>query len=143
MENKELISGYLKNGFNCAQVVAVAFSGKLKIDKKTLLAAAAGFGGGIGRQAMTCGALTGAVIVLGFARGQTEALDSAAKERTYHSVQDFFADFKKIHGSVSCRELLDCDISTPEGLALHQTGCHREKCNRYIESAIEILDGML
>jgi C_GCAxxG_C_C family probable redox protein len=143
MERKQLIKEYLMNGFNCAQVVAVAFSEKVNKDKKTLLAAASGFGGGIGRQAMICGAVTGAVIVLGFDKGQTEALDSAAKELTYKNVHDFFTRFTNINGSVICRDLLNCDISTPEGLELHKKGCHTEKCFRYIETSMEILDNML
>jgi C_GCAxxG_C_C family probable redox protein len=143
MDRKQMIKEYLKNGFNCAQIVAVTFSEKVNKDNKTLLAAASGFGGGIGRQAMTCGALTGAVIVLGFSKGQTEAGDSAAKELTYKSVRDFFSHFKKIHGAVLCRELLDCDISTPEGFEIHSKGCHLEKCCQYIETSIDILDNML
>jgi C_GCAxxG_C_C family probable redox protein len=143
MEREQLIKEYLMNGFNCAQVVAVAFSEKVNKDKKTLLAAAAGFGGGMGRQAMTCGAVTGAVIVLGFAEGQTEALNSAAKELTYKDVRDFFVQFTKIHRSVTCKNLLNCDISTPEGFELHKKGCHKEKCYQCIETAMEILDNIL
>jgi hypothetical protein len=81
--------------------------------------------------------------VLGFAEGQTKALDSVAKEMTYKDVRDFFAHFTKIHGSVTCKDLLKCDISTPEGFELHKNGCHKEMCYRYIESSMEILDKML
>lgn len=143
MERTLLIKENLKNGFNCAQVVAVAFAGRVNKEKETLLAAASGFGGGIGRQAKTCGAVSGVVIVLGFAKGQTKAMDSVAKESTYQSVRDFCTKFKEMHGAISCKELLDCDISTPEGFELHKKGCHIEKCFRYIETSIEILDDML
>ncbi len=142
MDRKQIIKEKLKNGFNCAQVVAVAFSDKVNKDEKTILAATAGFGGGIARQAMTCGALTGAVIALGLAKGQTEANDSVAKDLTYNSVRNLFAQFIKIHGSTSCKELLGCDISTPEGLEIHKQGCNTEKCVRYIETSMEILDKM-
>ncbi len=143
MKRKQYIEEYLKSGFNCAQIVALAFAEKVNKDEKTVLAAAAGFGGGIGRQAMICGALSGAVIILGFAKGQTVALDSNAKEMTYKSVRDLFSLFKETHGAVICKDLLECDISTPDGLENHKNGCNTEKCIRYVESSMNILNDLL
>lgn len=140
MYRKQIIKEKLKNGFNCAQIVAAEFSNNVNVNEKTILAATAGFGGGISRQAMTCGALTGGAVVLGLAKGNTEAMDTASKDLTYNSVRDLFAQFVKIHGSTSCKELLGCDINTPEGLAIHKTGCNAEKCEKYIETSIEILE---
>lgn len=143
MDRKQIIKEKLKNGFNCAQIVAVAFSEKVNKDEKTILSATAGFGAGIGRQAMTCGALSGAVVVIGLAKGQTEANDKISKELTYASVRDLFSQFNTIYGSSLCKELLGCDISTPEGFEIHKSGCNAEKCERYIESSIEILSKIL
>jgi len=142
MDREQQIKEILQNGFNCAQAVASIFAKPLKQDQKTMLSAAAGFGGGMGRQALTCGALTGATIVLGFDRGQTKDGDSKTKAACYQSVQDFFAQFVKIHGATACKDLLRCDISSPEGFELHKSGIHKEMCLDFIKSAIEILDKM-
>jgi C_GCAxxG_C_C family probable redox protein len=143
MNRNQRIKEKLKNGFNCAQIVAVVFSDKVNKDEKTILAATAGFGAGIGRQAMTCGALSGAVVIIGLAKGQTEANDKIAKEATYASVRDLFSQFNKVHGSSSCKELLGCDISTTEGFAIHSKGCNTEKCESFIKTSIEILSKIL
>ncbi len=140
MDKKQQIKEYLQKGFNCAQAVAVAFADELGYDKKTMLAASAGFGGGIGRQAMTCGALTGATIVLGFTKGQTENNDLATKAKCYQAVQDFFMEFKKVHGATTCKDLLNCDISTPEGFDIHKRGDHKAMCLSFIETAVGILE---
>ena len=143
MKHNELIAEYLSQGFNCAQVVTVSFAEKLNADKKTLLATAAGFGGGIGRQGLTCGAVSGGVIVLGLTKGQIEPFDTDSKQATYQAVQEFSSRFKQKNGAIACKDLLNCDISTHEGFELHKQGCHKEICFRCIETAIEILDEML
>lgn len=38
-----------------------------------------------------------------------------AKEKTYELVREFADRFNDRHGSLVCRELLGCDMSTPEG----------------------------
>jgi C_GCAxxG_C_C family probable redox protein len=142
MDRDQQIKEILQNGFNCAQAVALLFAKPLKQEQKTMLSAAAGFGGGMGRQAMTCGALTGACIVLGFDRGQVVHGDSETKAACYQSVQDFFGKFVKIHGATACKDLLGCDISSPEGFELHKSGLHKEMCLGFIKSAVDILDKM-
>jgi C_GCAxxG_C_C family probable redox protein len=143
MDKKQQFQEYLQNGFNCAQAVAIVFAQQLNIEKKTMLAATAGFGGGMGRQAMTCGALTGATIVLGFDRGQVENKDSVAKDLCYKSVQELFTQFTKIHGSTACKDLLNCDISTHEGFEIHKKGEHSQMCLGFIETVIDILGDMI
>ncbi len=52
-------------GYNCSQAVLSAYAEQLGVDGETALKIAAGFGGGLGRMAETCGAVTGAFMVLG------------------------------------------------------------------------------
>ncbi|MFN8257419.1 MAG: C-GCAxxG-C-C family protein [Bacteroidales bacterium] len=139
MDKKEQLRNYLSNGYNCAQAVAAVFAGEVNQSEKTMLSAAAGFGGGIGRQAMTCGALAGATLVLGFDRGQVLDNDLETKEKCYKSVQELFNDFKKIYSHTACKDLLQCDISTPEGLSIHSSGVHRDLCRSYMDTIIDLL----
>ena len=100
-------------GFNCSQAVFSAYAEGLETE--TALKIASGFGGGMGRMAETCGAVTGAMMVLGLRFGAASP-DREAKELIYARIREFADRFKARNGSLDCRDLLGCDISTPEGL---------------------------
>ena len=55
----------LKAGCNCAQAVVLSYADKLPLEEETLKKLAAGYGGGMGCMAGTCGALVGAVMAAG------------------------------------------------------------------------------
>ena len=122
-------------GFNCSQAVLSAYAEGM--DEETALKIASGFGGGMGRMAETCGAVTGAMMVLGLKFGAVSP-DREAKERGYAKVKEFADRFKARNGSLVCRDLLGCDISTPEGhqiakeKSLFTTVCpkYRARCRR-------------
>jgi C_GCAxxG_C_C family probable redox protein len=105
---------------------------------------AAGFGGGMGRMAGTCGAVTGAYMVIGLKYGNTLADDRDAKERTHAKVQDFARRFCERHHWLECKKLLGCDISTAEGMELA-----RDKklfvsiCPQLVAHAAEVLESVL
>ena len=60
MENLEFgdrarqAEAYFKDGYNCAQSVALAFAGDMNIDRETLLRMSSPFGGGMGRLREVC-----------------------------------------------------------------------------------------
>lgn len=68
MSRKEEALRLFESGFNCNQAVLTAFSGELGIDKETALKIGTGFGGGV-RRGDVCGAVSGAVMVLGMKQG--------------------------------------------------------------------------
>jgi C_GCAxxG_C_C family probable redox protein len=103
-------------GFNCSQAVFAACCRELGLDEETALRIASTFGGGLGRCAETCGAVTGGLMVLGLQYGSAEATREA-KERAYRVAHQFILRFKAEHHSITCRELMGVDISTPDGLA--------------------------
>lgn len=104
-----------EGGFNCAQAVFSTYAPFLGIGETDALRISTGFGAGMGRQQEVCGAVTGALMVIGSKHGMSDAGDVAAKERTYAEVKEFTQRFCELHGSISCRELLACDINTEEG----------------------------
>ena len=131
-------------GFNCSQSVLTAFSGELGLGEQEALRIACGFGGGMGRTAKTCGAVSGAFMVIGLKYGQTRGDDKASKEKTYALIKQFSDLFAKAYGSVECRELLPHDISTPEGLqSAQEQGLFKTLCPKYVAGAVKILDGIL
>lgn len=132
------------SGFNCSQSVLAAFCNEFGLRDEIAFKIACGFGGGMGRAAKTCGAVTGAFMIIGLKYGQTQSNDKAAKERTYGLVREFADLFAKKHGSIECRELLACDISTPEGLKnANEKGFFKTVCPKCVESAVKILEEII
>ena len=129
--------------FNCAQAILATFGSDAGLAEQDCLRIAAPFGGGIGRLGETCGAVTGAIMVLGLRHGADAAGDPSAKAALYERVRDFVARFKARNQTVICRDLLGCDISTPEGFQLAQDRkLHVTLCVKYVRDAAEILETM-
>src|SRR5512146_2591188 len=100
-------------GLNCSQAVFSAFASQAGLSEKVALQIASPFGAGIARQGNVCGAVTGALMVLGIQRGNVAP---EGKEETYRMAQEFVRRFEASHGTSLCRELVGHDISTAEGL---------------------------
>jgi C_GCAxxG_C_C family probable redox protein len=133
-----------RGAFNCAQAVFVAFAPELGLERELALRVAGGFGGGIGRMGEVCGAVTGAVLAIGLKHGKYRPEDNAAREKTYALVQEFSRQFRERHGKLLCRELLGCDVSTPEGRqAAHDSGLHDTLCPQLVRDAAEIVEQLL
>jgi C_GCAxxG_C_C family probable redox protein len=131
-------------GFNCTQAVLSAFANEFDLPPKPALRIAASFGGGIARTGETCGAVTGALMVLGLRFGTTIASDTEAKDRMYGLAQEFLAQFKSRHGAVLCRDLLGCDVSTPQGLQMAKDkGLFTDRCPRLVADAVQLAGEML
>ena len=131
-------------GFNCAQSVCAAYAERFGIDRATALRMSAGFGGGMGRLGGTCGAVSGALMVLGLKYGATSTDNSTAKEETYAQVREFVQQFTSREGSSVCKELLGCDISTPEGYAqAKEQKLFSTRCKELVRAAAEVLEEML
>jgi len=132
------------NGFNCSQSVLAAFCNEFGLHDEAALRLACAFGGGMGRMAKTCGAVTGAFMVIGLKYGQRASDDKAAKEKTYTIVREFADLFAKEYGSLECRELLNCDINTPQGLkTANEKDLFKTICPKCVESAVRILEEIL
>ncbi len=130
--------------FNCSQAVFAAYAPEMGLDRETALKVAGAFGGGMGRMGETCGAVTGAFMLIGLKYGQTNTGDEAAKDRTYQFVREFVERFKKRNRSIMCRELLGVHIGTPEGSqAFKERGLKNAVCAKLVRDAAEIMEEML
>ena len=95
----------------------------------------------MGRMGEQCGAVTGALMVIGLKYGMTKAKDEGARDKTYELVREFVAKFKSRHGSIRCRELLGCDLSNDEGLTTaREKGLFDTLCPQLVRDAAEILE---
>ena len=109
-------------GYGCCQSVVAAFSDLYGMDELTAKRIAAGFGGGVGRLRMMCGAVSGIVMLVGLDCGQTEGSDREGKSACYKVVQELLARSEAENGSLICAEIL--------GLKGHE----RAQCS-YVASA--------
>ena len=134
------------DNFNCAQAVLAACGGPLGLPRKTALRVAGPFGAGIGRMGGTCGAVSGAYMAIGlkYARTGRGAKEDTAKEKGYALAREFTARFTQRHQSTICRELLGCDLSTPEGMQrAKDQKLFATICPNLVRDAVEIVDDLL
>ena len=93
-------------GYGCCQSVVAAFADLYGLDDTLAKKIAAGFGGGVGRLRMMCGAVSGIVMLVGLDCGQTEGSDREGKSACYKVVQDLLAKSKAENGSIICAAIL-------------------------------------
>ena len=93
-------------GYGCCQSVVAAFADLYGLDDAMAKRIAAGFGGGVGRLRMMCGAVSGIVTLVGLDCGQTEGSDREGKSACYKVVQELLVQSKAQNGSLICAEIL-------------------------------------
>ncbi len=131
-------------GFSCAQALLAVYGPLLGMDRETALKIAGGFGSGMARMAGTCGAVTGACMVIGLVHGMTKKGDLQQKEISYETMQAFAGKFRERNRTLECRELMGVDVSTPEGLAAaKEQNIFRTVCPKYVRDAAELLEELL
>ena len=144
MSRVEQAVSCFKEGFSCAPALLSTYGTQFGLSREIALKVADGFGGGMGRMGKTCGAVTGAFMVIGLKHGRTVARDTQAHEKTNSLVNEFVHRFKSRNGSIGCKELLGYDISTPEGLNIaREKKLFDSVCPKCIQDAAEILEQIL
>ena len=113
------------NGYVCSQAVFAVLCEEFGLSKSDAFKIGACFGSGM-RQAEVCGACTGALMAIGLKHGDDKEVCNELSNR-------FFSQFKKENGSFICRDLLECDISTPEGVEkARNNNLFKEICPKWL-----------
>ncbi len=123
-------------GLYCAESVVLALAKAQGYETDLLPRMATGFCSGVARTCGTCGALNGAIMGVGLAFGRGRAGDPV--ETAYEVTQQLVREFEQTFGSRNCRELLGCDLGTPEGKRHFQEEGLRERCTQFTGKAAEI-----
>ena len=135
---------YFLDRRNCSQAILMTFGPELGFPIELAPKIAAPFGAGFGRLGQTCGAATGALMVLGLLAGNNVLQPVEQKELSYTLAREFMAEFNQRRGSTLCRELLGIDISTPEGLQrVREEGLSETLCPELVREAANILLEMI
>ena len=144
MDKVERAVSCFKEGFSCSQALLSTYGAQFGLNREMSLKVSGAFGGGMGRMAETCGAVIGAFMVIGLKYGKTRVEDEQTEEKAYSFVKEFVDKFKSRNGSIICRELLGCDISTPKGMALaKEKKLIATLCPKFVQDAAEIIEQIL
>lgn len=137
----EVVARHMGGKMNCAQAVLSVYGKHFGLPEEIAVKVAVGLGGGMGCMGKTCGAVTGAFLVLGLTY---EMNQPDSRNEIYALVREFTAKFKARHDSISCSELLGYDMSTTEGMnAIREKKLTSIICPKLDQSAAEILEEML
>jgi len=143
MERSEQAKEHFLSGYNCAQSVVLSFAEDLKYSKELALKMSAGFGGGMGKQQETCGAVTGAIMVLGLLKGEEVNNNDELKAEAYSSVKVLTKEFTAAYKTTTCRDLINCDLNTPEGSAKFKDEKIMENvCAGCVSKAVQIVESI-
>jgi len=134
MHNKvEQASGYFAGGLYCSQAVLGAFCEDYGLERQKAFDIACGLGSGV-RCADICGAVSGAVLVIGLKYGGDQ-------QKCNQKTEEFLKLYRQVNGDIICRELLGCDISTPQGVKEAQSkDLYATRCMDLVISAAELLE---
>lgn len=130
--------------YNCAQAVACAFCDAAGQEQDVMARLASSFGGGMGGLGEVCGAMSGALLVLGLVRGYADPDDAEAKKAHYELVKAFAERFRQAGGAIRCKELLEGTM--PRGMSPEEgakMGLKPRPCAGLVREAAAILEEML
>ena len=114
-------------GYNCAQIVLCSYAEELGIDEETLFRISEGFGAGMGGMTETCGAISGAVAIMGFV--MSDGMENPkTKGQTYKLSREIAKRFGEKNTTTACGTLKG--IGSDKGPLRSCPGC--------IDDAVEI-----
>lgn len=133
---------YFESGLSCSQSILLTYGPLFGISQDDAISISRGFGGGMARLSETCGAVTGAFMVIGIK--SPPGMEQQVKEETYSLVQKFAEKFKADNGSLNCGQLLGCDLNTAEGREhFSKQGKMESHCTKYVRNSAEIIEEIL
>jgi C_GCAxxG_C_C family probable redox protein len=130
-------------GHACSQAVLVPWSGELGLDESTAARIAAPFAAGI-QLGSLCGALTGAIMVIGLSKCSDSCTTRGGRAVTIEPALELATRFEGLLGSLSCPGVIGCDLREPgvRQRALDE-GLFATRCAPAVRVASEILEDLL
>ena len=133
---------HFRQGYNCCQAVLLAFKDLLGLDENTILKISSGLGGGYARMREVCGSVSAMTIAAGFIRPACNPAQMSLRRDNYALVQEMAEDFRKINGSIVCRELLGLKAACRESAQPSERTDEYYKgrpCEKLVEDAVRII----
>ncbi|MBN1906692.1 MAG: C_GCAxxG_C_C family protein [Deltaproteobacteria bacterium] len=130
-------------GYACSQAILTEYCELFDLDNETALKLATGFAAGM-RNGRTCGAVTGAYMVLGLKFGDQNCVTADGRKKVYDAVVEFINSFEQGYGSTDCEKLLGCNVGTADGMKkAKEENLFYTICPKLINSSSEILETIL
>ena len=143
MTHKEKALDYFKRKFHCSQSVLAAFAEECGLSENLALKLGSCFGSGM-RKGEVCGAVTGALMVLGALYGQYDKTDTQSRERANEVNDKMMNRFARRCGSYICNELLGCDIRTMDGVNYaREHNLFTDFCPKMVAAAVDVLEEII
>lgn len=144
MSKVEMALSRFHEGFACSQAILSTYGPDFGLDEALANRLGEGFSGGMGNMGMTCGAVTGALMVIGLKHGRTEASDKRSQVKTLKIIREFMKRFESRQPSIVCNDLLQVD----EGTIMRRLFSGKSKriatvCPNIVRDAVEIIEAIL
>ncbi|MBI5552706.1 MAG: C_GCAxxG_C_C family protein [Desulfobacterales bacterium] len=143
MEKHETAVKEFMDGYRCSQAVLAVYARDFDLDLDLArqislpLAGGAGVGG-------TCGAVSGAYLVIGMQHGFAHPGDPQRLKRVIAKNRAFVERFKALHAEIDCPRLIGLDVFSEEG---HRTFVEKNikaaYCANFVADAVKILGAIL
>jgi C_GCAxxG_C_C family probable redox protein len=133
-----------KRGLSCSQAILSVYGRDLGVAPETAEKVASVFGAGVARTGEICGAVSGALMVIGLSQRPEDIQDASSREKVYAKARRFIEEFKARNASVHCTELVGYDLSDPKQFAeAREKKVFATRCSNLVRDAGEILEGIL
>lgn len=133
----------MRQGYMCSAALVAAFTCDLGLDQAVAARISSGLAAGMAQE-KTCGAVTGAVLVIGLKYGTGLFADNFSKDLCAQMIQEFFHRFAVRRKSVGCKKIHKSYLNDPASPDI--LGSRREKiafCTKIVRDAAEILEAIL
>ncbi len=134
-----------RQGYNCSQAVIGAFADDVGMDFETAIMLSSSFGAGMGKLREVCGAVSSMFMIAGLKYGYTSPTDDEIKAEHYQEIQNLADEFKDLHKTIICRELLE-DVPVTTGFVPEkrtETYYEVRPCEKYVCDAAEIISNYI
>ncbi len=144
MSKIERAVSLFNEGFACSQAILATYGEEYGLARETSFRLGEGFAGGMGGLELTCGAVTGAFMVIGLKHGRTRASDRRAKVKTAKLVREFVKRFEARHETLVCSKLLSQDKASSRARWFSFRGSRSAVvCPKVVQTAAEIIEEIL
>ena len=134
---------FMDQGKSCSEALLQVGCDAMGISSELVPDAAMGLAGGVGLHGRTCGAITGAAMAISLAAAQKLADHNTKSSVAIDATSKLYKAFKERFGATDCRELIDLDLTTAQGLADLSAGVKAKKCAAFVEFAARELSKQL
>ncbi len=144
MTPTELCVRRFLDGASCAQAVFGTFTEDRGLALEVRLRLASPFGSGARLSDGTCGALVGALLVLGLREGFSSPRDVEGRRNLHALAGRITSAFAERNGSVLCREVSGFDLGTEQGrAAAHEARVRTMRCVEIVRTTADLVEGLL